>query len=443
VTAPLPLITQTPAEGRPPQTGGATTTAREHIRGLDGVRGLAIVMVMVGHFWLGARPRNGLESGLFTFLQNGWIGVDLFFVLSGFLITGILLDAKGSESYFRNFYARRFLRIFPLYYGFLIAFFIIAPMLVHADANGPFAVARGSQIWFWTYTVNYLSLVKGAHIPEGLNHFWTLAVEEQFYLIWPAVVFFASRGTLKRICLGLVAAALAFRIGLRFTDYYHTGGLVLTPARIDTLAIGAWLAAMVREEGGREWLERRASSAFLSAALLLVLVNLPDERLFGYELAMQTVGFPLLAVMSAALIVMTTSAANHSGLLSRTFDSRPLGFFGRYSYGMYVLHLPLVVLLARVGFGIQALPHVGGSDVPAAIAYTLAALSMTTVLAYASWHLFEKHFLALKRYFPLSSKPTAPLTPLKDVDDSRSSDRLRAGGTEIELEAITPAGNQG
>ena len=147
------------------------------------MRGIAILMVMLGHFWLGARPGDPAEQALYNFMQNGWIGVDLFFVLSGFLITGILLDAKGHDHYFRNFYARRALRIFPLYYGFLFLWFWVTPALISLAPNGPFTQGRDAQLWFWTYMSNNLSIVPGAVVPRGLNHFWTLAVEEQFYLI--------------------------------------------------------------------------------------------------------------------------------------------------------------------------------------------------------------------------------------------------------------------
>lgn len=407
------------------------------------MRGLAILMVMVGHFWLGAHPRGIFESGLYTVLQNGWIGVDLFFVLSGFLITGILLDAKGADGYFRNFYARRILRIFPLYYGFLFAFFVLAATLMNPAAGGPFAESSGSQIWFWTYTSNFLSLVKGAKIPQGLNHFWTLAVEEQFYFIWPAIVFVTSRSTLKKLCLSLIVAALAFRVGLRFTDYYHTGGLVLTPARIDTLALGGWLAVMVREQRTRDWVGRVAPAAFIVAAVSLIVVNMPDERIFGYDLEMQTIGFPLLAVMSASLIVLTTGAIHADGWVRRAFDSRPLGFFGKYSYGMYVLHLPLVVALERIGFGIGSFPRLAGSDVPGAVAYTLIAIALTTLLALASWHLYEKQFLKLKKFFPLPSSGDAGLGRLQNIDDSGGGHRRGAGRSELELEPVVAARNEG
>ena len=380
----------------------------EHIRALDGVRGLAIVMVMGAHFWLGAKPRNPLEHGIYTFFENGQTGVDLFFVLSGFLITGILLDAKGATGYFRNFYARRFLRIFPVYYGFLFLYFVVTPVLIDSDPAGPFAVGRGTEIWFWTYTSNFLSLVKGAQIPPGLNHFWSLAVEEQFYLIWPAVVMLTSPAKLKKLCLAIVVAAFAFRWGLRFTDYYQTGAVVLTPARIDTLAIGAWLAVMIRERDTREFVERWAVPTLITCGAVLALMNFPEiNHLARFYLEMQTIGFPLLAALSASLIVLTTSARRKHRRIRSVFEAQPLPFFGKYSYTMYVVHLPLVIAMNRFGFGISSLPRAANSDVPAAMVFTIIAGATTVLIAYLSWNVYEKRFLKLKRFFPLPSSGVA------------------------------------
>jgi peptidoglycan/LPS O-acetylase OafA/YrhL len=356
-------------------------------------------MVMLGHFWLGARPDDNAEQALYNVFQNGWIGVDLFFVLSGFLITGILLDAKGKDHYFRNFYARRALRIFPLYYGFLFLWFWVAPAVIGLDPNGPFARGRETQLWFWTYMSNNLSVVKDAVVPHGLNHFWTLAVEEQFYLVWPALVLLVSSKRLRTICLLLIPFALVFRLYLMTTPYSHTAGYVLTPARIGTLALGAWLASAMREPGLRLQVERFAPRVFVGALALLLALNLPDLRFDGFEPVMQTIGFPLLAVASAALLVIAMNAHKRWTWYQRMFRSRVLRFFGKYSYGIYVLHLPVIVAFEGLRFTIAGFPTVGGSDVPAAIAFTLIGMGTTIVLALLSWHLYEKQFLKLKARF--------------------------------------------
>lgn len=356
-------------------------------------------MVMLGHFWLGARPNDSAERALYTIVQNGWVGVDLFFVLSGFLITGILLDTKGGDGYFRNFYARRALRIFPLYYGFLFVWFVVAPAIFEISPDGPFGGGAGTQLWFWTYLSNYLSVIDGASVPHGLNHFWTLAIEEQFYLIWPAVVLLTSKKWLRIICLLMLPAGFLFRVWLMTTDYAHTGGYVLTPARMGTLAVGAWLAVALRDSSTRKGIERAAPAVLIGSAILLVAINLPDVRMRGSDVAMQTIGFPLLAILCAALLAMAMNTRNKRGSFQRFLRNRSLRFFGKYSYGMYVLHLPVVVAFEAVGLTIAVFPRTGATDVPAATLFTATALATTTLLAYASWHLYEKQFLRMKDRF--------------------------------------------
>jgi peptidoglycan/LPS O-acetylase OafA/YrhL len=155
--------------------------SRIHFPTLDGVRGLAITLVMILHFTTdgGMEPTIQFDKLFFSLVKYGWIGVDLFFVLSGFLITGILYDAKGSRHYFRNFYMRRCLRIFPLYYGFLAIWFLLLPQVYTwpEEIRTPY-----SQLWCWAYLTNVLQATAqdlGAS-PPYTGHFWSLAVEEQF-----------------------------------------------------------------------------------------------------------------------------------------------------------------------------------------------------------------------------------------------------------------------
>jgi peptidoglycan/LPS O-acetylase OafA/YrhL len=183
------------------------------------------------------------------------------------------------------------------------------------------------------------------------------------------------------------------------TDYAHTGGYVLTPARIGTLAVGGWVACAWSDPTARAKLERHAAKVLVGSLVLLAAVNFPDLRMYGYEPAMQTIGFPLLAAASAALLVLAMKASGGSAWYKRLCRSGPLSFFGKYSYGMYVLHLPVVVALEGLGFTIAVLPRLKHSDVPGALIFTFVALVLTTLLAYASWHLYEKQFLRLKRKF--------------------------------------------
>jgi len=169
------------------------TRAVQQVPELDGLRGVAILMVLLFHF--GGPPIN-----LCTWLLSyGWAGVDLFFVLSGFLITTILLNTKDSPQYFSSFYGRRVLRIFPLYFMALALYFHVEmPWLVsHKQAT---AVSVGDQLWCWFYLLNWHDVTAG--INGNLSHLWSLSIEEQFYLVWPLAIWRCSRKQVPVLCLG-------------------------------------------------------------------------------------------------------------------------------------------------------------------------------------------------------------------------------------------------
>src|SRR5262245_13745 len=170
----------------------------DRVPALDGLRGLAILPVMLTHFVSDGdlSPVSKVDEIVSATLTLGWVGVELFFVLSGFLITGILLDSRGAPHYFRNFYIRRTLRIFPLYYGFLALWLGVLP-LFYKWPNDVLKVVSipVSPVWSWAYLTN---IVQALHDdwragPPYTTHFWSLAIEEQFYLVWPTVVFLFSR----------------------------------------------------------------------------------------------------------------------------------------------------------------------------------------------------------------------------------------------------------
>ena len=189
----------------------------KHILALDGLRGMAILGVILFHAAVEYAPSTLSGKALGAVFNVGWGGVDLFFVLSGFLITGILLETRGTAGFFRNFYARRTLRIFPLYYGVLFVIFVVLPHYRPFDTPGLQTIAR-NQGWFWTYLTNFGFIVHGSVFGNSdwllLNHFWSLAVEEQFYLVWPLLVYLLSGRSLRVICVFLFVEALFLRSGL-------------------------------------------------------------------------------------------------------------------------------------------------------------------------------------------------------------------------------------
>jgi len=375
---------------------------------LDGVRGLAILAVLVDHSAVWITPAGFLDRAAQAVTGSGWEGVDLFFVLSGFLITGILLDAKGGQHYFRNFYARRVLRIFPIYY-LTISLALAASFIPAVAHHFPDAAAeiRHVQPWYWTYTTNFLIALHGwAAAPMRSTHLWSLAVEEQFYLIWPALVLLVDRRTLVRICVGLLVVCPLLRCVLFFMGVPPRDLVVLTPTRIDTLALGALLAIAARSDGGLARWRRVLAYIAIPSAIALASTLTFRIRIANESPEIVTIGFSLIAAIAAAFI--TFAATTPTGTLAHRFLAHPaLRAVGRYSYAMYIFHFPVVGLLHARRLAPDVMPTVLGSHLPAQFAFTLLCFAVTFALAFMSWHLFEHPILKLKRYFPYDREPAS------------------------------------
>jgi peptidoglycan/LPS O-acetylase OafA/YrhL len=390
-------LLETPSVGR---AGGGV-----HVLALDGVRGIAILLVLAFHLTVyGGMKPAGLADGIYyRIASTGWVGVDLFFVLSGFLITGILADTRDGLHYFRNFYARRALRIFPLYYGFLLLVLVVLPALF-----GPTLGTRSltaNQGWYWSYLSNVLYARQGWPTSDlhnyVLGHFWSLAVEEQFYLFWPPLVFLLSRSALQRVCVGLIVASFALRGAIALT-VDPTAAYVLTPARMDALAIGGWIALTGREGGGLQGLRRWAGPIALMSGIAILVLFLWRGGLETNDRPVQVAGFLLLACLFGAMLVFAVTAgpaSRYGALLSNPV----LRFFGRYSYGLYVFHHPLILVLRQLGFSVTLFPTVLGSQLIGQAAYVSGATALAFGLAFVSWHLYESKLLKLKSFFPYAS----------------------------------------
>jgi peptidoglycan/LPS O-acetylase OafA/YrhL len=366
-----------------------------HLPALDGLRGMAIILVLIVHLTFSsfAHTNSFLITVAASLCQFGWVGVDLFFVLSGFLITGILYETLGRPFYFRNFYARRFLRIFPLYYGAIIALLFL---------SRPLGIAwHGSQFILLSYLQNTPPWIH--RVPASVHrytaHFWSLAVEEQFYLVWPCIVFLIrSRRKLVVTALLLGAIAPVARIGILMSPGIDRElCLQFTLCRIDSLLIGSAFALAIRGPA-RSALLRIAPATFLMmfpacAAVNLFLYGNLDPRRGDF---FNSVGYTLLAVSFAALIGW---ALRPRSLADRVFRNSTLRWFGKYSYGIYVLHFICANVDVIWGTPHRFLAaHFHSKVVPVALG-GIPTLIISVALAWLSYRFYETPFLRLKRYF--------------------------------------------
>jgi len=377
-----------------------------HLDSLDGLRGLAILLVLVEHF---VRLHSTTVVGrlISSFADAGWIGVDLFFVLSGFLITGILLQAKGGEGYFRNFYLRRVLRIFPLYYGCLILIYAGIPRLHLLGPEETSGLLR-TQGWYWSYLSNVMTARVGWEgTPQPVFHFWSLAVEEQFYLVWPLLVWLLPERRIKLACAGAMLGSLLLRLGLRAMGESGVVSYVLTPTHLDPLAAGAWLAAVAREPGGVARLKRGVRPLFALSVVVVVAIILTGHGKVANSLAMESVGYPLLAVGCAAALVGAVTSQERS-LLGRFWRSGAMAYLGRRSYAIYVLHPLLLFLVVRWGYDVPWFAARFGSELVGQSFFAAGMVAMSAGVAYVSWHAYEEPFLRLKSRFPMSAPAPTP-----------------------------------
>ncbi|WP_426527972.1 acyltransferase family protein [Bradyrhizobium sp. McL0615] len=380
--------------------------ARGHIAALDGVRGVAVLLVALLHFipdislqWRAAEWFKKL------FTTGGWIGVDFFFVLSGFLITDILLRSKQGPGYFTNFYMRRALRIFPLYYGILLIIFVALPGtgLIQIEPRS----FVESQSYHWFYATNFGAWIIGGNPFSthqfNLLHLWSLSIEEQFYLVWPAVVLLANNRVLVAICVFLCSSALLLRCLLCLVGVEDYSAYYLTPCRWDGLAAGALIAILSPTK-----LQRLCKPAKIIASacgLFLVVVFFIIRGLWPHHWLMKTAGLSIITTMFACVLIVIL--IDRDGALARVARLRPLIFLGKYSYGIYIIHGALMPALHQM---LPVAPWVGSFGGWIGFgAFLLAAtkLGICISLAVASFYFYEMPFLRLKRFFTSSVRSKA------------------------------------
>jgi len=356
---------------------------------LDGLRAIAILLVVPHNLNL-MITAGGLAHVFIAALYRGWIGVQLFFVLSGFLITGILLDARDAPDYYRSFFVRRVLRIFPLYYATLLVLFVLLPafgLLPPSFKRDPMF-----ELSLWAYFSNWY---EAFHPGEAsVSHFWSLAVEEQFYLLWPFVIHRRSAEWVMRLCFAIALAALALRVAMLLTG--TPGVYTFLATRMDALALGGAAAAAFRVPSAASWALNHPRF-LLGAGLFALFAGGLISRGYYTDGITLSVGFTFLAV-AFALLVAAGAAADRLGAggwlgaLRWSFLRR----VAKYSYAMYVLSVPLHFL---VGKPVLSALGLDPGSVVVGFTYIVVGTALSFLAAAASFHVLEVHFLNLKNRF--------------------------------------------
>ncbi|HTH53754.1 MAG TPA: acyltransferase [Edaphobacter sp.] len=371
-----------------------------HIPALDGIRGLAILLVLIDHlFWANDQTGSAFLNLFAQIRDSTYCGVNLFFALSGFLITTILLRTLNVPHYFRIFYSRRTLRIFPLYYGFLFLLLFLTPVFHF--------VWNGWQYYYLGYIAN-LALWR-SHVPLNLKffnitHFWSLQVEEQFYLVWPLIVYRVRKPeSLVRVSLIGCVVILSLRIFFvamkghpHFTNYYLPYSPTFSCA--DNILFGCTLSALLQSKWRARTLEL-APRFFAICFSLLIMVGIVNHGLawsgphHPIQFFIPTFGFTLFGITATSLIALCLLPGRAQTLFSNGF----LRFFGRYSYGIYVFHFSISGFMQQsLRTYLYAQTH---SKLISVCGEALAAGVLSVLVALLSYHLFEVQFLHLKRFF--------------------------------------------
>jgi peptidoglycan/LPS O-acetylase OafA/YrhL len=379
-----------------------------HIPGLDGLRGMAILLVLILHFGL-MTPDTPFQRVVFGGISAGWIGVDLFFVLSGALITGILLDSSGERRYFANFYVRRVLRIFPLYFLILILSFYVLPNLPFpaiAQFSSTEGIA-GKQIYYWLFLSNFSIAAQHGIRHRVMDISWSLAIEEQFYLLWPLVVYLSGIRRLPIICAFLILFSLGVRLTMQSLNFDANAIYMVTPARLDGLCAGALIAVALRWPGmTRNWLSRLAFALCSVGALATGCVagfsgGLPwDGRL------VQAIGFTTLACFFSGAVLWAVITYRSGSLFERVLGSRFFVAFGVLSYGMYLTHLPLRAILRDAIMRPSSFANWPGGTLVGQLVFYVMGGVLVYVVAWISFHGFERPLLRLKPK-PETARPGA------------------------------------
>ena len=351
-------------------------TPGTYVKEFDGWRGVGICFVVLAHYF----P---------TYFIGSWVFMEMFFVMSGFLITGILLDSKTKQGYYRKFMSRRIVRVFPLYYLCLFLLFFVLP---HSWLD--LGYYRQKQAWFWLYGENWLYSIDGWPKVKALHHFWSLAIEEQFYIVWPLVVWAFSIKGLTRFCIFLFFFSLAFRnLGMHL-GFVMPFPYVATLGRMEGITLGALIAILVRTD--KSILERFAYPVTWVAGLLSFCAFLAARSLYFEKTIHYTINYTLVDIFFAGMITLTLA----SGTLGkfRYLLNRPIfQQLGVMSYCLYIFHYPIQdIIQSNYLSYFQA--HTGSEGLGKLVCLAIA-FAITVPFVYIVHKKIEVPFWKFKKYF--------------------------------------------
>jgi len=358
---------------------------QRYYEGLNGLRAISIILVLIFH-------------GKIEFIGKylGWVGVDLFFVISGFLITGILLNSKRDSRYFQKFYIRRVLRIFPIYYLVVIGVCLFYLMLEKEGAG---------FIYYLTYLQNFFVAITNSGYGL-LGHTWSLAVEEQFYLFWPFVVYLTSIRNLKKISFILIAFVPLIRFYFSLNGYhiFYQNSLIIS--RADTMAIGSIIAILIHSENITISRMRLLSYLLISSGLVCSLLllhfignNISGNGIIGgwisckgglfLEVPYGHLLFTAIGFISAGLIMKVVfKTSKISSFVSSVFENKIINYIGTISYGLYLFHWPIFLIVDQIAIKFHF-------DLNIHLIF-LVKLLLSFIVSSISWHYFESWFISKK-----------------------------------------------
>ena len=343
----------------------------QYVPALDGLRGIAVSLVVIYHC------HTKLGDGLLSrFAEYGWAGVNLFFVLSGFLITGIIIEGREDEHFFRNFYARRALRIWPVYVLLLLLNYVLVPCLLEHNPQHAWRITSTAP---WLYYALFVQNLFAIALPGPIGPTWSLAIEEQFYLVWAPI---ARRISLRRLVIVLIAAFVA-SAAIRG---WNTG--LLTPTHtlihLDGLAIGSLIAVLLRMDIFSRPVWRKLGLAGIALGIFGVALMLYRGTAFADT---------FLALGFGGMLIAAVVAKPGSGLYTRALCAWPLKSIGTVSYGLYMMHILVFVVIGSFEFRMLRYGAWGNFAVVA------VRIVLSLALAALLWFGFEKPILRLKRRF--------------------------------------------